>query len=64
MKFWYYAVGGKVSGPVGTLQLIELIEQQSLTWSTLVWSQGLPGWITAGEACERYSWEAELASEA
>ena len=45
---YYVAVGGQQTGPFSKEGLVQLVEKQVLTKETLVWKQGLAGWVPAG----------------
>jgi membrane protease subunit (stomatin/prohibitin family) len=46
---WHVAVNGQTTGPFGPDQLMAAIAAGQVTSSTLVWSAGMPGWVTAGQ---------------
>lgn len=46
---YYVAVDGKQAGPFNKDSLSELISKGVLTKETLVWKQGLSGWVPAGD---------------
>jgi hypothetical protein len=49
MRTWYYVVGDEKTGPVPEEELIALLKSGELSSGTLVWSEGMDGWITASE---------------
>ena len=46
---YFIAVNGQQSGPFGLDQLRAMIAQNQFNRDTLVWKQGLPAWVKAGE---------------
>jgi hypothetical protein len=42
---WYYAVGDGQNGPVDPVEFDRLVEGGIITPDTLVWREGMPGWI-------------------
>ncbi len=46
---WYYIKDNKSEGPVNMEELQKLFSHGFLTEKTKVWTNGLPGWATAGE---------------
>ncbi len=53
---WYYTVGGTVYGPIGTSQLLEMVQQQSLAPDTSIWRNGMPRWRPANEVAVEEDW--------
>lgn len=51
-KLWYVAVQGQQDGPHPMDRLPLLVSQGKLTRATLVWSEGMTGWIQAGDIAE------------
>ncbi|MGH3426562.1 MAG: SPFH domain-containing protein, partial [Mycobacteriales bacterium] len=49
---WYLGVGGQRVGPVDLAGLGQQVTAGTLTPSTLVWRQGMPQWIAAGQVPE------------
>ncbi|MCC7084600.1 MAG: DUF4339 domain-containing protein [Pirellulales bacterium] len=45
---WYYEVQGKAQGPISDSDLVRLAQQGLIVDSTLVWTQQLGNWKTAG----------------
>jgi hypothetical protein len=45
---WYYEVQGKAQGPISDNDLVRLAQQGMIVESTLVWTQQLGNWKTAG----------------
>ncbi|MCE5326814.1 MAG: GYF domain-containing protein [Planctomycetaceae bacterium] len=43
---WYYANGGRQSGPVSQETFQSLVDSGTITINTLVWHQGMPNWQT------------------
>jgi hypothetical protein len=48
-RSWFYAAGGQQQGPVSEAQLRDLIARGTVTADTLVWSEGMAAWQSAGE---------------
>jgi hypothetical protein len=48
-RSWFYAFQGQQRGPYPELQFHELIASGAVTADTLVWSEGMAGWETAGD---------------
>jgi hypothetical protein len=46
---WFYAKDGQSIGPVSEQQLVELLENNTLPWNTLVWYRALKDWKPASE---------------
>ena len=49
MKPWFYATGGQQNGPVSQEELIRLVGIGTVKATDLVWCEGMPNWIPAGE---------------
>lgn len=49
---YYAVVNGQQAGPYNTMVLQQMIQQKTFTRDTLVWKQGMAGWVKAGEAPE------------
>ncbi len=49
---WHYMIGQQQLGPVPMSTIVGMINTGSITASTLVWKQGMAGWIPAGSAPE------------
>src|SRR5262245_54926646 len=47
---WYFTVQGQRQGPVSTAQLREYAASGHLQPSDLVWKDGMPNWVPAGDA--------------
>ena len=45
---WYYAAGAEQKGPVGDDEFQRLAQQGVITAETLVWREGLSGWLPHG----------------
>lgn len=45
MNQWYYGEDGRQSGPVDDAGFAALIASQRITASTLVWKEGMIGWL-------------------
>jgi len=45
---WYYESQGKTCGPVSDKQLVALARQRAITAATLIWTESLHDWKTAG----------------
>ena len=45
---WYYATKGEKKGPVGDADFQQLVHQGVIKADTLIWRQGLPGWVAYG----------------
>jgi hypothetical protein len=48
-RSWFFAASGQQHGPYGEAQLYHLIARGVVTAETLVWTEGMAGWQTAGE---------------
>jgi len=46
---WYYVVDGARVGPVEESEITRLIDAGTVTAQTLVWREGLDGWVAASE---------------
>ncbi len=42
---WYYAVSNQRLGPVSDTEFAALVSNGTITATTLVWRQGMPGWV-------------------
>jgi membrane protease subunit (stomatin/prohibitin family) len=49
---FFLAVDGQQQGPFNTTALEQMARQGALTRDTLVWKQGMPAWIKAGEVTD------------
>jgi len=49
---YYIVVNGQQAGPYDGMALGQMIQQQAVTRSTLVWKQGMAAWVKAGEVPE------------
>lgn len=49
---FYVAIDGRQQGPIGKVELANLVATQQLTRETLVWKQGLANWVPANEMVE------------
>lgn len=58
---WYYAVNGRQLGPVDLDTLRQLLAQQNVQPSDLVWRQGMNNWQPAGSVAECGSSEPTIA---
>jgi hypothetical protein len=47
---WYYVDGGQQAGPVDVAQLAALASTGKIQSDTLVWREGMAGWVPYGEA--------------
>jgi membrane protease subunit (stomatin/prohibitin family) len=47
---WFVAVNGQQMGPLPESNLTGMVSAGQLTPTTLVWSQGMPGWVPARQA--------------
>lgn len=47
---WHYAVGGAQLGPVDDVEFERLVGIGEITPDTLVWQQGMPGWVPLRDA--------------
>src|SRR5262245_16174528 len=50
MQSWWYAKDGQRQGPITEVQIRDLIASGYVASSDLVWTQGMPRWVTAGES--------------
>ncbi|MFB3903390.1 MAG: DUF4339 domain-containing protein [Acidobacteriota bacterium] len=46
---WYYFQSGSQVGPVGESIIREMLQSGRLGWDDLVWHDGLPDWVPAGQ---------------
>jgi hypothetical protein len=46
---WFYALGEKREGPVAQAKLLELLENEELAWTALIWRQPMKEWKPAME---------------
>lgn len=49
MSNWFFASNGQQQGPFPEAQFRDLIARGTVTPQTLVWSEGMAGWLKAGE---------------
>ncbi len=49
---WYYEEAGKQCGPVEQDELIGLLSSEKISWSTLVWREGMDRWLPARQISE------------
>lgn len=49
---FFAAVNGQQSGPLTAPALQQMVSQGALTKETLVWKQGMAGWVAAGQVAE------------
>jgi len=49
---FFIAVGGQQAGPYAVSALADFVKAGQVTSDTLVWKQGMPNWITAGQVSE------------
>ncbi len=47
-RTWFFASAGKQEGPIAETQFRVLIGNGQITADTLVWSEGMSGWVPAG----------------
>jgi membrane protease subunit (stomatin/prohibitin family) len=52
LSSWYAAPGGVQAGPFDQAALQQQLAAGQITAQTLVWRQGLPGWVPAGQVQE------------
>lgn len=52
MRTWYYARNGKQFGPVGLDQIKLMLGTGGLDPEDLIWCEGMPAWLPAGEVEE------------
>jgi hypothetical protein len=45
---WYYSVNNQQFGPLDEETIKRMIANQTIRAGTLVWQQGMPGWLPAG----------------
>jgi len=48
-KQWFYGIDGEQNGPVNPAHFAELIARGSVDGSTLVWTDGMSGWLPAND---------------
>lgn len=48
-RSWYFAANGQQQGPYPDTQFRDLIARGAVNAQTLVWSEGMAGWLRAGE---------------
>ena len=48
-RSWYFAANGQQQGPYPDAQFRDLIARGAVNAQTLVWSEGMAGWLKAGE---------------
>jgi uncharacterized protein DUF4339 len=51
-RSWFFAANGQQQGPFPEAQFRDLIARGTVTRETLVWSEGMAGWLRAGEVPE------------
>lgn len=49
---FYIAINGQQQGPFGMEQLRSMVSQGQVNRETLLWKQGMPAWVKAGEVAE------------
>lgn len=49
---WFYLINQQQLGPVPTATMLAMISSGAVTGATLVWRQGMSGWLPAGSAPE------------
>jgi len=49
---FFVAIGGQQSGPFDMATLQQHVQSGQLTKDTLVWKQGMPNWVAAGQVPE------------
>ena len=49
---WFYAQGGQQSGPISAADIKELIGRGQVGPADMVWHEGMPKWVLAGEMPE------------
>jgi hypothetical protein len=49
---FFVAVNGQQQGPYAQQVLQQMIQQGSVTRDTLIWKQGMPSWVKAGDVAE------------
>jgi membrane protease subunit (stomatin/prohibitin family) len=49
---YFIAINGQQQGPFTTTALQQMVQQNTFTRETLVWKQGMTGWIKGGEISE------------
>ena len=48
-RSWFYAANGQQQGPYPEAQLRDLITRGMVGADTLVWTEGMSGWLRAGD---------------
>lgn len=52
-KLWmYYDSGGNQQGPVQESALASMLQRAELPMTTMLWAEGMPGWVAASEIAE------------
>jgi membrane protease subunit (stomatin/prohibitin family) len=51
-RMWHFVEDGQTLGPLDTPQLVEAIVQDRIQPETLVWTEGMRGWIQASQVAE------------
>lgn len=49
MREWFYVEGSAQVGPVAEAEVLRLIEAGTIRRWTMVWSDGMPDWVCAGD---------------
>lgn len=49
-RTWYYAEGNDRKGPLPEAEIRDLVARGTITATTLVWSEGMPDWVSAARA--------------
>lgn len=49
---YHIAINGQTSGPYLYLQIVEMLQQQQITATTMVWREGLANWISIAQCPE------------
>lgn len=52
MREWYYATGNQPAGPVPEAELTALLRSGKIGPQTLVWAEGMAGWVAAASVPE------------
>lgn len=52
MRDWYYATGNQPAGPVPEAELTALLRSAKIGPQTLVWAEGMAGWVAAATVPE------------
>jgi uncharacterized membrane protein YhaH (DUF805 family) len=47
---WNYSVGNEIKGPIGEPEIVGLIQWGVITKESLVWKEGMPGWVPVVES--------------